>query len=95
MRSQVEIISKPRAEYQTDEYSKLNLPKAPAIMVNDEVVVEGSDVDEGETRKCHSIPSRNAAVRNRKERGLWTVVGPFSAGPDSRRGSSCRPLGIL
>ncbi|MBI4765211.1 MAG: hypothetical protein HY787_11470 [Deltaproteobacteria bacterium] len=43
----VEIISKPRPEYQTDEYSKLNLPKAPAIMINDEIVVEGSDVDEG------------------------------------------------
>ena len=43
---EVEIISKPRAEYQTDEYSKLNLPKAPAIMVNDEILVEGSDADE-------------------------------------------------
>lgn len=43
-----EIISKPRAEYQTDEYFELDLPVAPAVMVGDEIVVEGSDVDEFE-----------------------------------------------
>jgi hypothetical protein len=42
----VEIISKPRAEYQTDEYFELDLPTAPAVMVDDEIVVEGSDVAE-------------------------------------------------
>jgi hypothetical protein len=43
---EVEIISKPYAAYHNDEYSKLDLPKAPAIMVDDETVVEGSDADE-------------------------------------------------
>ena len=43
---EVELISKPKAEYHNDEYAKLDLPKAPAIMVDDETVVEGSDVDE-------------------------------------------------
>ena len=38
---EVETISKPRAEYQTDEYLKLGLPPAPAAMVDDEVVVQG------------------------------------------------------
>ena len=43
---EVEVISKPRAEYQTDEYFELDLPTAPAIMVDDEILVEGSDVSD-------------------------------------------------
>ncbi|MCG6893636.1 MAG: hypothetical protein LJE65_08535 [Desulfobacteraceae bacterium] len=40
----IEITSKPKAEYLTDEYFELDLPVAPAIMVGDEIVVEGSDI---------------------------------------------------
>ena len=43
---EIETISKPKAEYQTDEYFSLDLPAAPAVMVHDEIVVEGSDVAE-------------------------------------------------
>lgn len=43
---EVETISKPNVEYRTNEYLKLGLPKAPAIMIDDEIVVEGSDVAE-------------------------------------------------
>jgi hypothetical protein len=43
---EAEIISKPIADYQTDEYFELDLPTAPAIMVGEEIVVEGSDVAE-------------------------------------------------
>ena len=43
---EVEFISKPRAEFQTDEYFALDLPVAPAVMVDEEIVVEGSDVAE-------------------------------------------------
>ncbi len=42
----VEVTSKPIAEYQTDEYFELELPTAPAIMVGEEIVVEGADVAE-------------------------------------------------
>lgn len=45
-RFECEVISKPIAEYQTDEYFELDLPTAPAVMVGDEIVVEGSDVAE-------------------------------------------------
>jgi hypothetical protein len=45
-RFECEVISKPIAEYQTDEYFELDLPAAPAVMVGDEIVVEGTDVDE-------------------------------------------------
>jgi hypothetical protein len=40
----IEVIAKPKAEYQTDAYFELDLPVAPAVMVGDEIVVEGSDV---------------------------------------------------
>ncbi len=43
---EIEVISKPKAEYLTDEYFALDLPAAPAVMVHDEIVVEGSDVAE-------------------------------------------------
>ena len=43
---EIETISKPNAEYLTDEYFELDLPVAPAVMVAEEIVVEGSDVPE-------------------------------------------------
>ncbi len=42
----VQVISKPRAEYKTDTYTQLGLPAAPAIMVGDEVLVQGADLSE-------------------------------------------------
>jgi hypothetical protein len=42
----IENISKPRAEYATAEYLEQGLPKAPAIMVGDEILIEGSDISE-------------------------------------------------
>ena len=39
----IETISKPKAEYMTDDYFELDLPLAPAVMVGDEILVEGSD----------------------------------------------------
>ena len=41
---EIETTSKPIAEYQTDEYFELDLPVAPAVMVGDEIVVEGANV---------------------------------------------------
>ena len=41
---EIETISKPKAKYLTDEYFALDLPAAPAVMVGEEIVVEGSDV---------------------------------------------------
>ena len=43
---EIETISKPNAEYLTDEYFELDLPVAPAVMVGEEILVEGSDVPE-------------------------------------------------
>jgi len=48
----IEVISKPRSEYQTDEYFELELPTAPAVMVGDEILAEGSDVSEEKLEAC-------------------------------------------
>jgi hypothetical protein len=45
---EIECISKPQAEYQTDDYFELDLPVAPAVMVGGQIVVEGQDVSEHE-----------------------------------------------
>ena len=42
----IEVISKPKAEYQTDDYFELDLPVAPAVMVGEEIVVEGAGIVE-------------------------------------------------
>jgi len=43
---EIDVTSKPIADYQTDEYFELDLPVAPAVMVGDEIVVEGSSISE-------------------------------------------------
>lgn len=45
---EIEVISKPRSEYQAVAYAKLGLPRAPAIMAGKEVLVEGRDIDEAD-----------------------------------------------
>ncbi len=56
---EIEVISKPIAEYQCDEYFELDLPVAPAIMVADEIVVEGSNVEQD---KVESIICRHLGL---------------------------------
>jgi hypothetical protein len=48
---EIEVTSKPNAEYQTDEYFELDLPTAPAVMVGEEIVVEGSNVSQDKVEK--------------------------------------------
>ena len=54
---EIDITSKPKAEYETDEYFELDLPVAPAVMVGDEILVEGTDVSEHdlEVRICRHL----------------------------------------
>jgi len=43
---EVVTICKSADDYLTDEYFELDLPMAPGVMVEDEIVVEGQDVGE-------------------------------------------------
>ena len=65
-----EVISKPIAEYQTDEYFELDLPTAPAVMVGDEIVVEGADVPEDQLEAviCRHL---NQPAPEPKHKGLF------------------------
>ena len=47
----VEVIAKTRQEYQSTAYAELKLPRAPAVMINSEVIVEGRDIEEQELEK--------------------------------------------
>ncbi len=49
---EIEITAKPKSAYETDEYFKLDLPVAPAVMVGDDILVEGTDVSEHELEVC-------------------------------------------
>jgi hypothetical protein len=53
----IQVTSKPKAEYTTDEYFELDLPVAPAVMVGGEIVTEGQDVlqHEVETSICRHL----------------------------------------
>jgi hypothetical protein len=43
---EVETMSKPKEEYMTDEYFELDLPVAPAVMVGEKILVEGTDISQ-------------------------------------------------
>jgi uncharacterized membrane protein YdjX (TVP38/TMEM64 family) len=49
---EIEVTAKPQAEYLTDDYFELDLPVAPAVMVANEIVAEGSDVAERTVAAC-------------------------------------------
>ena len=54
-----ETMSRPREEYNTDAYFELDLPVAPAVMVGDEIVVEGSDISD---EKLEEIICKQAGI---------------------------------
>jgi hypothetical protein len=49
---EIDVVSKPKNEYHTDAYFELDLPVAPAVMVGDEIVVEGEDVSDHLIEAC-------------------------------------------
>lgn len=69
----IEIISKPRAEYQTDAYFALDLPVAPAVMVEEEIVTEGADVSETALESCIR---RHLGLSVLEEQGEVDLLGP-------------------
>jgi hypothetical protein len=70
---EIETISKPIADYQTDEYFELDLPTAPAVMVAEEIVVEGSDVPEAQLEAviCRQL---GLALPEPVKSGFWKRV---------------------
>jgi hypothetical protein len=58
----VELTSRSREEYRTEAYYELDLPVAPAIRIDDEIVVEGCDIAEEslEAAVCRHIAAGSA-----------------------------------
>ncbi len=69
---EIETISKPKEEYNTDEYFELYLPVGPAVMVDEEIVVEGSDVSDEklEVVICNHL---GLLQPEQKKKGIFTV----------------------
>lgn len=47
---EVEVTSLPREEYRTENYRRSELPAAPAIMIDDEVITQGADIEENQLK---------------------------------------------
>jgi hypothetical protein len=64
---EIDITAKPKSEYETDEYFALDLPVAPAVMVGDDIVVEGSDIADHDLEVCIC---RKLGLPEPKKKGL-------------------------
>lgn len=63
-----EVMERPKEEYMTDDYFELDLPVAPAVMVGDEIVVEGSDIAE---EKLEAIIHRHLGIEPPRDKGFF------------------------
>ncbi len=74
---EIETIAKPIDEYMTDEYFELDLPVAPAVMVGDEIVVEGTDVSD---QDLEEVICRHLGLPKPKPRkkGIFRWIGRTS-----------------
>ncbi|MBI5559041.1 MAG: hypothetical protein HY885_15550 [Deltaproteobacteria bacterium] len=68
----IEVTSKPKAEYLTDEYFALDLPVAPAILVGDEIVTEGKDCED---RAVEVVICRSLGLPEPEEESKTGVLG--------------------
>ncbi len=71
---EIEVTSKPIAEYQNDEYFELDLPVAPAVMVADEIVVEGSNISQD---KVEAVICRHLGLPEPEPEKKKGVLGRF------------------
>ena len=72
----IETIAKPKAEYMTDEYFELDLPVAPAVMVGDEIIVEGTDVSENRLEAAICLFDRDGDIVHNLSTKKKSVVNP-------------------
>jgi hypothetical protein len=60
---EIDVTSKPKTDYMTDEYFALDLPVAPAIMVGEEIITEGKD---SRTTRLRQRSADSLDCRNRQ-----------------------------
>jgi hypothetical protein len=64
---EIEVMSGPVAAYQTDEYFELDLPVAPAVMVSDEIVIEGAGISQDKVEK---VICRCRGIADQEKKGI-------------------------
>jgi len=74
---EVEIISNPKETYQSEEYARLGLPAAPAIMIGEEVIVQGSDIGEEQLEATIRHHLAQSGQEAKKGCSLLSGVGSF------------------
>lgn len=69
----IKVTSKLKADYNTDEYFELGLPVAPAVMVGDDILTEGTDVDQYdlETAICRQL---SLPIPEKGEKGFFAKL---------------------
>ena len=89
----IEATSKPRAEYRTDEWAETDLPCAPAIMIGEEVVAEGSYRVSGQ-----ALPGSSVMVNGRRARvdegGGFSALVPLTPGENRIDVTAIAPGGV-
>ena len=60
---EIKVTSKPREGYSTNEYLATNLPSAPAITINGEIVVKGGDISK---KKLEAVICRRLGIKESK-----------------------------
>jgi len=73
---EIETIAKPKDDYLTEEYFELDLPLAAALMVGNEIVVEGADVAEVDLEKviCRHL---GLPEPDPQEKGFFLMFQPL------------------
>ena len=61
---EIEVTSKPRQEYGTNEYLATNLPAAPAIIVGNKVIVKGGNISE---KKLEAVICKHLGLEYKEE----------------------------
>ena len=82
---EIETIAKPKDDYMTDEYFELELPVAPAVMVGEEILVEGTDVSD---KKLEEVICRHLGLPQPAphKKGIFGRIGRTKSATTSRAG---------
>ena len=62
---EIKVTSKPRDEYSTNEYLATNLPSAPAITIDGEIVIKGGSISK---KKLEAVICRHLGI---EKKGLF------------------------
>jgi len=69
---EIEIISRPREAYKSEEYARLALPAAPAVLIGEKIIVQGKDISEEELETAIRRHLTRSGQDAKKSPGLFS-----------------------